>query len=302
VSRDVSRAEVKHRAEFEGPGKIRGVYAWLDTWLPFDKLDADQKRIQTELRSRIRKLDPKPGEILHASYAGPRHPASDVENVLLYNVDMNGGCFRHCAKSGVCFELAPGALREPPSPRELRCSYAYRLVRAERGFVHWRVARELVRFSEVTVNAGPEHLLAQVWRALHQADVEVTDAPKAQEAPFGITLRVASPSGSVAWPTIVKKLLDGVIAAFQAHGDRASLDVPASRVAKSLGVPDDEVSRWLSSRERAVLGVAQKLLWPWRNGVQWNPADHLCLAGEVLDSGQSDEWVLSGQISEISRV
>lgn len=31
-------------AEFEGPETIRGVYAWLDTWLPFDKLDADQTK------------------------------------------------------------------------------------------------------------------------------------------------------------------------------------------------------------------------------------------------------------------
>jgi hypothetical protein len=68
---------------------------------------------QKELHSRIRKLDPRPGEILHATYAGPRHPASDVENLLLYNVDMDGACFRHCAKSGVRFELAPRALREP---------------------------------------------------------------------------------------------------------------------------------------------------------------------------------------------
>jgi hypothetical protein len=177
----------------------------------------------------------------------------------------------------------------------------YRLVRAERGFEHWQVVRELVRFSEVTVNAGAEHLQTHVWRALHQGDVKITDTPKAQNVPFGISLRVAGPRGFVARPSIVKKLVDGVIAAFQALGDRTSLEVPASRVGKTLGIPDDEESRLLSSRERAVLGVAKRLLWPWRNSVQWNPADHLCLAGEVLDSDQSDDWVLSGQISELHR-
>jgi hypothetical protein len=299
--RAAPQAEVEHWAEFEGPETIRGVYAWLDTWLPFDKLDVDQKRIRAELRSRIRKLDPKPGEILLATYAGPRHPASDVENLLLYNIDMDGACFQRCANSGVRFELAPKALREPPSRQELPCSYTFRLVPSEPGFEHWQVVRELARFSAVTVNAAIEDLPTRIWWALHHADVEVTDAPKAHEAPFGISLRVACPSGYDARPSIVKKLIDGVVAAFQAHGDRTGLKVPAARVAKLLGVADEEVSRRLLSRERAVLGVAKTLLRPRLDSFQWNPADHLCLAGEVLDSGPSDEWVLSGQICEISR-
>jgi hypothetical protein len=51
--------------------------------------------------------------------------------------------------------------------------------------------------------------------------------------------------------------------------------------------------------ESAVLG-RQRLLWRWRNGVQWNPADDLCVAAEVvIDPGiESEAWSHSGEIFE----
>lgn len=286
------------RAEFEGPDSLRAVYAWLDACLPFEPRP-DQKPIRQELRSRISRLVAQDGEVLHARYAGPRHPASDIENLVLYNIDMDGGCFRGCARAGVRFELAPAAPRRPPSGRELPCAYAYGLVPADHDFAHWQQRRQIARFDAVVVEGGKGSLLSQTWLALQRADVDVATEIRAVEAPFAVTLTVRSPTGDVSRPSVPKSLIDGVVAAFHSHGDPSSLEAVASRVAESLQVGVDEVAGHLTRQERAVLGARPMLLWPRKNGVQWNPADDLCFAGEVLSGGYANHWILSGTISEI---
>src|SRR6266568_4352687 len=47
----------------------------------------------------------------------------------------------------------------------------------------------------------------------------------------------------------------------------------------------------------AVLGVTDMLVHPRGTGVQWNPADHLCMAGQVLRRQvPGGTWTLSGEI------
>lgn len=56
--------------------------------------------------------------------------------------------------------------------------------------------------------------------------------------------------------------------------------VVADRVAATLGLDAGEVADRLTSGAGAVLGP-QNLLWPWRAGVQWNPADDRCVAATL---------------------
>jgi hypothetical protein len=79
---------------------------------------------------------------------------------------------------------------------------------------------------------------------------------------------------------IAKPLLDGVVAAFHAHDDTATLEEIGGRVAAQLDVALDEVRALLGEDQMAILGT-RRLVWPWRDGVQWNPADHLCLAFRI---------------------
>lgn len=288
-------------AEFEGPGSTRGVYAWLHSRIPFESLNTDQRRARSELRSRLSRLVAKEGEVLQASYAGPRHPGSDVENLLLYNVDMNGACFRRCATHGVRFEVASGGLREPALRAGFSCAYAYRLVPANRDFEHWKVRRELARFDGVSVPAAPGSLLGRTWLALHGAEPDLAPKPIEPAIPFAVRLTVHGADAPVSSPTVVKSLIDGTVAAFQAHGDPLTRDEIAYRIADSLGVGRRDAAHLLTRPERAVLGVRPRLAWPWRDGVQWNPGDDFCLAGEVLAAAGSEQWVLSGRVVEIER-
>ena len=102
---------------------------------------------------------------------------------------------------------------------------------------------------------------------------------------------------------ITKPLVDGVIAAFHAHDDPASLDLVASRVAAELGASVDEIRALLLEDRTAILG-ARRLLWPWRDGVQWNPADDRCLAFRIrrvakATTTHSDGLRLKGSLVEI---
>lgn len=97
---------------------------WADSRLPFERLDEGELRARAGLRSRLSRLAASEGEVLHASYAGPRHPNSDVENLLLYNVDMDGASLRSSTAHGVRFDVArrrcdllpPVATSSAPTP------------------------------------------------------------------------------------------------------------------------------------------------------------------------------------------
>src|SRR5438445_621690 len=95
----------------------------------------------------------------HAYRALHKADCDDVENLLLYYVDMDGACFKASGNQGVRFEAAAAALRAPPSGGEFSCSYAYRLTQHDAGFRHWQLERELVRFDDVPIGRAGGTLL-----------------------------------------------------------------------------------------------------------------------------------------------
>ncbi|MBI3747612.1 MAG: hypothetical protein HY262_01995 [Chloroflexi bacterium] len=83
------------------------------------------------------------------------------------------------------------------------------------------------------------------------------------ELPEGVWVNLAA---------LAKPLIDGTIAAFHEHDDPESLDLVATRVGAQVSVPAGDVRSLLRRNAAGVLG-SRRLLWPWRDGVQWNPAD-----------------------------
>jgi hypothetical protein len=63
-----------------------------------------------------------------------------------------------------------------------------------------------------------------------------------------------------------------------------------------------EIRKHLLDRRRAVLGAVQKLVFLRAEGVQWNPADDQCVAGELLPAEPVDaRWAIKGELIELSR-
>lgn len=293
--------------EIEGPGDSqRQVWLWDTRYIPYERLTPGQHAARDALRLRVRSLAATTGEILHASYAGFKPANMDVENLVLYNIDAAaGGCFRSVVRNGVRFEMAAGPRRDPPSGRHLACSYQYRLISPGSNLSHWRPVRRLAGFTGADLGRFPSaRRLEQVWLAIHEAEAQTADRLAAPTTPFAVFLTLSHPHAKAvgANPELVKALMDGTVAAFQAHGNQKTVAELAARLAVATGRPAGPIAETLLSDKRAVLGTTDMLVRPRGTGVQWNPADHLCMAGQVLcQQALGGTWTLSGEIHAIEQ-
>jgi hypothetical protein len=293
--------------EIDGPcDDQQQVWLWDTRYIPYERLTPSQHAARDALRLRVRSLAATTGEILHASYAGFKPPNMDVENLVLYNIDATaGGCFRSATRHGVRFEMAVGPRRDPPSGRHFACSYQYRLISPGSDLSHWRPVRRLAGFNGADLGRFPSaRRLEQVWLAIHHAEAQTADQPAAPATPFAVFLTLGHPHAKTvgADPELVKALIDGTVAAFQAHGNHGMATEIAARLAGATGRPAGPIAQTLLNDRRAVLGTTDMLVRLRGNGVQWNPADHLCMAGQVLCRQAFDgTWTLSGEIHAIEQ-
>jgi hypothetical protein len=290
--------------KIEGPADERQVWLWSFRYIPFERLSPGQRAARDALRLRVRSLAATTGEILHASYAGFKPANMDVENLVLYNIDATaGGCFRPGARHGVRFEMAAGPRRDPPSGQHFGCSYRYRLINPDNELSYWRPVRRLARFSGADLGRFPSvKRLEQVWLAIHRAKAETAGHAAAPETPFAVFLTLCYPRAKTmgADSELVKALIDGTVAAFQTHGNPASVSEIAARLAVATGRPAGLIAQALLDYGHAVLGQADRLVHLRGTGVQWNPGDHMCMAGQVLcREAPDDRWTLSGEVRTV---
>lgn len=265
--------------------------------LPFERLDHDQREARAILRGALARLSAESGQVLHAWFAGPKPPNSDVENLVLYNVDAGGASLIDACCFGVRFELDSQNYESGAS-----CRYRYRLVPSTEPLSSWRLGPRLVRFVGVDLGEfGPRHRLAKTWMAIHNAPAEVEQQLTPIDGAFGVFLDLEAPASvSGIKPELVKPLVDGVICAFQAHLDESTVTDMASRIANDIQAAQEKVSKYLLAADRAVLGARLRLVHQRGAGVQWSPSDHLCVAGQVLHTA-GDRWRLSGAIHALAQ-
>ena len=292
--------------EIDGPSPLGEVWLWADGYIPFDQLTPAMRDARAALRSAVRSLAAGAGEILDASYAGHKPANMDVENLALYNIDAaTGGCFAPAVRHGVRFELAAGPRRDPPSARARACSYRYRLVSPASEFSCWRLTRRLAKFTDARLGAFPaSRRLEQAWLAIHRAEAETAGTGAGADKPFALFLTLACPWGTTvaAGPELVKALVDGTVASFQGSTATNRTAHAAARVAAATGEQPGLITQFLADGSRAVLGATGTLVHLRGEGVQWNPADHLCVAGQLLITQTAGHtWTLSGAIHAVEK-
>lgn len=283
--------------EVAGVGdEIAAVAVSADEYVPFDRLTPSQQQLRQALRSQLSRLHAGPGQVLHATFSGAKRPRSDVEHLLLYNIDSGGASFASAARHGLRFELGPTILagRESAAYR-----YSYELVSRGAGFEHWRPVRRLARWgwTELGALAG-EKKLEQAWLALSRAAAIVSGPVRDCQSPFSVRVRIRPPLGrQLLLPPLVKGVFDGVICAFQAHSDPSTVRELARRVVRNIPMDADEVEQLLFDRERAVLGSNAPLLRRGE-GVAWAPSDDHCVAGELAAEAAVDEsWASPARLT-----
>lgn len=281
---------------------VLGVRAWADRPIPFDKLSPSAVEFRRELGAALSQLSPMPDELLHARFTGELRQGSDVENVLFYNVDSGKATFRHATRFGVAFELGVGPAPRAPSGRAWRCCYDYRLTHIRAVPESWGSAMTLARIKNVELQSrGAIPTATEVWFSLRRGRADAYERLADPGSRFGVRLVLKVPGELPMTPDLLKPLLDGVTAAFQAHGDAASAAAMADVLSGRLDADADELTELLLSKKRAVLGVVPNLVYAYRGGVKWNPSDDRCVAAEIiLDDGASG-YVLSGSVFPAER-
>ncbi|WP_328352733.1 hypothetical protein OG976_20305 [Mycobacterium sp. NBC_00419] len=236
--------------------------------------------------------------MLHATFFGVKPLKADVENLMLYNIDS----FKSAGRNGIRFEYGHGV---PParSGGDYPFCYRYALAQCSGTFDHWQPSRTLASFDWIDLGefAG-EKKLPQVWLALSRGQVEVADRACPPEAPFAVRIQIRPPLGrQPVLGNLVKGVFDGVISAFQAHTDTTVLPDAAARIATVIPAEPAEIENHLLDQHRAVLGVSPRLASPYREGVKWDPADHRCVAGELLAADPiGPRWAIRGEVIELA--
>jgi hypothetical protein len=284
-----------------GSGEAAVVEVWTDAYIRFERQHRPewQQRLVAEIKTGCGQIEPAVDQVLHATFFGDKHPDADVENIVLYCIDS----FARAGRNGIRFEHGAAV---PPAPTGPEFPFCYRYALAPRvgTFADWRQGRTLARFDWTDLGSfAGEKLAAQVWLAVRRNEVDVFEPVCELGAHFAVKIEVRPPHvhrRSVG--NLVKGTFDGVISAFQLHGNPAVVPEVAARLATVLPADPSEIQKYLIDEHRAVLGRAPRLVDLYREGVQWNPTDHLCVAGELLVAESTGPgWAVRGEIVQLSR-
>ena len=279
--------------------------AWSVKRLPFEPRGW-LKQLRADLREALMAFACTPDEVLHATYVSSDKELCDTENVLFYNV--GSGSFSKAALNGLRFERVFADPPPPPVPFGDRPAHyqRYSLENTQAGFAHWdqqgTLAQwEAVKCQPLTSTTKP----AAVWYEMKCGSTEIANIPTEPVRRFGLSLTVGFPpklqGGTLNAAGLIKPAFDGIVSSFHSH-DGADLEEVGKRIARQLGVDSREVTDHLMAREAAILSRRQ-LVHLRGEGIQWNPADDLCVAGELLlqpNEPGSNDWDFRGSLFEVT--
>ncbi|MET3808618.1 hypothetical protein ABIB25_005648 [Nakamurella sp. UYEF19] len=291
----MSVVEMEH--DYLVRGDSTSVEAWSRTRLTFQPApNSWMKSFRDQIRSHLLAMTVPDGRILRAEYASAATGFCDVENVLLYNVGTSA--MKHLTHTGVQVERRLSEVPAPDGvdPQVAAHHHRYTAVEPGKAPERWRPGPSLIELRNVRVHSVAK--VAPVWAAIRRhADAPNRSAPTLGH--FGVRIRVQAPLAAhhQNFAERVKVLLDAVISAAHSHNGAQLDDVVGRLVDAGVGSPD-EMRGYLLDDRWAVLGK-RPLLHPHGAGVQWNPADDLCVFAEVLLDenvhGDSD-WRLSAEM------
>lgn len=254
------------------------VELWSDIRLPFQGSGCI-KAMRDSLVEAISQMNPVETNVLRASYHSILKEFCDLENVLLYNVEKPG-VFKKLCSRGISlersFDFAPhlaGASKAFPHYQryELVAKPCVRYWHAQKMLAHWQD----ISISKLTADTKP----VEYWRAIKENQTSVID--EVYDGLFGLDIEIElQERNSFNLVSVIKPMLDGIIAGFHVHQGE-TLDLLSRRLAKTMIVDTQYAEKLLLDKSQGVLGM-RKLLHPYQNSVQWNPADDRCVAINII--------------------
>ena len=270
------------------------VNAWAVQYTAYEPKDW-RRDMRDELKQAIGEIS-NDYSVLYARYVSESNLKCDAENVLLYNI--GAPAFKDLCKNGLCFERGSHHFRKPNFAMEMNHYYHY----SQRNeFVIWREDEVLAWWREIEFptpkSTSKPHLFWKEMKEGQKKGQVNCSHPKVTPNKFGLDITLNIPNN--VWcnlAVLIKPLLDGVISAFHRH------DVPddktiLERLAGLTGFSVAEAERLLCEELDPILG-ARKLVWAFKQTIQWNPADDACVACKVKieRSANNTSWSMDGKL------
>jgi hypothetical protein len=123
----------------------RSVEASSQTYVPFEPKTPAARELRHQLRQQLRRLAAGRGEVLHAVFRGDLPARADVEDLLRYNVDIEGSLLRGRERARSAFRVGYARVARVAFGRERPHAYQYRTAPESHGLRHWRDVRTLAR-------------------------------------------------------------------------------------------------------------------------------------------------------------
>ena len=254
-----------------------------------------RKALRANIQAALSMLHCGPQDILRGLYAG--NYAADAENILFYNLGQR--CFSHTVTRGLKFERTSTFVRPPQALGETYAHYyRYAVVGIGEGFAHWNKTQVLASWEPIAIpRLTSETNPAHIWYPVASNPLEVLHVPEQKLAHFGISIILTVPSSVINVTLLLKPLLDGLISAFHSHtGEK--LEEFSCLLGSILRVEPLAIEPLLLQHQRAILGSRALLSSrKSRSGIQWQPADDLCVACEVFVQRHADpQWWIAGSL------
>jgi len=274
------------------------VELWSTKRLSFEPKDW-LLEMKKDLKTVLMQLKSIDDAILYAFYSSRLQEYCDVENILLYNV--GSGPFAHLCRKGLLierkFELPPDCPSQLSSA-PLHYHY-YGIADKDACSQDW----ESDYLSAKWKNVPCPPLIGDIkphaiWYTMKKGIADTYNCIDSS-TPFGIQVTINAPAITrLNLSQTIKPLLDGIISAFHSH-DGSNMEEITERLSKLIKSSKEDTAELLADSRKAVLSQ-RRLLHPFRQGLQWNPADDICVTAKVLLDTDND-WSISGELYTVKR-
>lgn len=274
---------------FHVAGTQHSVEAWSTRRLPFEP-KGWLVDLRSALRIALKALDRSP--TLSAVYSSGVERFCDVENVLFYNV--GAAAFTGIGARAVRFERCWSAPSASPQRLDGPATHhhRYEVGASVWQWQHWIAARPLASWAGVPL-VRPS-TAAGWWWSMRTAGT-TTLLSSATGPHLGLSVRIGGSSGAGLF-NLMKTLLDGVVSAFHVHDGSHGVEL-AERLAGTVRGDPGRILTALVDERWDLLG-RRVLVRPYRNGVQWNPADERLVA-VAIESDPELASSISGELFEV---
>lgn len=277
---------------FSYPDKVQ---LWIMKRLSYEPKGWEQL-MRDELRHAVSQIDEEEFSDFYFRYAAEDQSKFDLENILTYNVGVNA--FHKLRPHHLVMErsYAKGntdrsELSSYPILMEYDTMIPEKLV--------WKYDQTLVFWETSLIPLRADTKPATIWQQLKNGYLKSLQ-PSGQYLKLGIKLKLSVPDrASFKLFAVLKPLIDGTVAAFHSH-DGSEIQEASERLSVVIKVKQSVIQGLLMDKNHAVLGQT-RLVYPYRNGVMWNPADERLVHTdiEIVESIGTDNWYYSGELFSV---